>query len=142
MTAVTRIEGHQTQKKLEELFVKWRGFDTTWCTWVFEANLQADVSACSWTCSGPLLRLSPRIRQLLCALQRGLRRSLRHQFSVAVVAVFAACEEGGYLFSMQVWGSAGYLLSIKVWLRCQLLGCSSCVRVCGGSWWLWGRPCC
>ena len=45
MAAVTRIEGHQTQKKLEELFVKWRGFDTTWCTWVFEANLQADVSA-------------------------------------------------------------------------------------------------
>jgi hypothetical protein len=32
MTAVTRIEGHQTHKKQKELFVKWRSFDTTWCT--------------------------------------------------------------------------------------------------------------
>ncbi len=45
MTAVTRIEGHRTHKKQKELFVRERGFETTWCTWVFEANLQADVSA-------------------------------------------------------------------------------------------------
>ena len=37
---VERIEGHRTHKIQRELFVKWLGFDTTWCTWVLESSLR------------------------------------------------------------------------------------------------------
>jgi hypothetical protein len=40
---VDRIEGHRTNKQQRELFVKWRGFDTTWCTWARESSLRAEV---------------------------------------------------------------------------------------------------
>ena len=40
---VERIQGHRTHKQQRELFVKWRGFDTTWCTWVRESSLRTEV---------------------------------------------------------------------------------------------------
>jgi hypothetical protein len=40
---VERIEGHRAHKNQRELFVKWLGFDTTWCTWVRESSLREEV---------------------------------------------------------------------------------------------------
>ena len=40
---VDRIEGHRTYKGRSELLVRWKGYDTTWDTWVLETNLRADV---------------------------------------------------------------------------------------------------
>ena len=40
---VDRIEGHRTYKGRSELLVRWKGYDTTWDTWVLETNLRDDV---------------------------------------------------------------------------------------------------
>ena len=40
---VESIEGHRTHNQQREVFVKWLGFDTTWCTWVRESSLREEV---------------------------------------------------------------------------------------------------
>ena len=40
---VDRIEGHRTYKGRSELLVRWKGYDTTWDTWVLETTLREDV---------------------------------------------------------------------------------------------------
>jgi hypothetical protein len=40
---VESIERHRTHNQQHELFVKWLGFDTTWCTWVRESSLREEV---------------------------------------------------------------------------------------------------
>ena len=40
---VDRFEGHRTYKGRSELLVRWKGYDTTWDSWVLEDALRQDV---------------------------------------------------------------------------------------------------